>query len=1787
MTTVTNKRKDSAAVMKPADNGHLDEMVMSMVETANDKSPSVRKSVESSLVNVGKSHCNLVVSYCNLYLVKNPKMPQVHKSILLNVMLKVLKDNVDNISEDVVRDVIKQSFAEMIQNKEIGYEDQTNLSSDIVVLLGSRFCHEVMTELLEKFQPNTVPHFFVVQTLSNLSLVNVYGMVPSYMKACLGACLPMLLMTKSDNMKFIFTKMLSSFSEAIVDYMANIESAPDQNVKKEFFSTEVWTAWEHLFDNWLSNKDLKVKGQVVECLGRMSNILASTKLNECLQKFIPAVCSILKKQHYCQLVTEGLHHMLEAAVATDCMAVDPYLDNILNSLFLQSQWPINLTSTTSVKNHNQSLRCFSLLGESLRDKEKQLLSGLKMIINDPSNKVRRSLAETLVKISHHGYLELEGGKSFVEFVLKQCLLNDESVTGSTQKKQQQQQAVDQNFVTNNMLRMFCENVLHLLATTVQNTNNALWPYLFEFLIQSNYTNACGVVCKTISSLANKKLENGDPDYYIDFDREVSVPKPEAIFVRLFVLLGHPKHGYKRGVYVLQALISLSKLFHPCLEDLWKKSFSNMAKILEDDDSDDKKWDQTKWEAALINILRATIDEIKRESWTSRCGREMLQQISLYSSSPLEKAFLFKCIGIAISKIPVKKNIFIVPVLEKKGGSIRGSEKDRDLSMAEDNQNMMNKEFVCTCIDALFNNTNHEIADEREACAQAIGLASSPSLSLPLPSSTSSPLSSPPSKSPPPAAPTPSPTTSPSMPPPPPTPPSSNVDVIFEKLESILRSKKTSSFITFIKVLVVEAVGEFDEKFKSTICLCYGYIALYVPPQMLQSCLDFYILAHINHYNVSNIKDPALKVSIIRSIELVCRSIHSKNSSHAIKGLILNSRDVMLNGIKNLMKQESQTSLPNDFRTQITTTCSALVFVTFLIWLNKLDPPLKSSDVHEIFSIFASRIITLPPDLPPSSSSSSSSPSPSSSPSISSEEQTTYQSLLQKCNVALVKLATVFVERDPSPGVFSAIFQILQPLLISAQEFERLRALTMLYNVVVIYLKKINNSLVNKIGNLGQVVGFIVPRCADQSVQVRMIAANCLHKLLSVGLRYEGRSADFRDENVDKMETIKQHLCDNNVLNNPDAMLYYVNQLAEVLNFRVGFDHLLLYIETLISSLLDLQPQSSSAVSIILACCIKSRGMELQGVVDKIYHTLHNTLPFITHPQTRTGALRVIRALTSHHLVKVITLLLDETYPLVGMTSEIWQDLGHDPQLSLSLVDNLFETLSRSTPYEEVVEVRGRNKSYRRATVLPLAAILALTDIMKAPESNFVVMQNYGKLIVLLMSYVASMCETSLPKIDKKKSSQNKSQRVSPGSSSTSPTTISVQALRQLVTASQQQRFIEQLENEKVWEILLMDKQERLLEGFTIFARCLADHDPMMISKLAGNLNSLLSSAYTMQRIMVAVIFAEFINKRCGEDSGAVDVLVGSLLNRLADNDSVVRRMCIRGLGNLASNGKPVVQKHSASILTALMAGTDDKDDVDDVIALEAMTSLLKLVSMLSLSNVNDVVIKMALRIRPWFDKDNADIRETSLKLFGDLSTFALKENKEQFVEQVHSNIVSILLHLNDEEPRVLQASKKCLRKLGTLLDAAEINEMFQKHLIDDAALKYSLFMNDLSKLIVRNLPDKVAYYSMGLLTYFKCHNNRLRSNAAIFIGCLVGNYSKIEAGNSKKVGGAECVENGNVDRAVDGVAGVDGVCTDDTNVTSVINKDQVCRALMLLLKDEDAEVRSSAVEAISCLFAAF
>ena len=63
-----------------------------------------------------------------------------------------------------------------------------------------------------------------------------------------------------------------------------------------------------------------------------------------------------------------------------------------------------------------------------------------------------------------------------------------------------------------------------------------------------------------------------------------------------------------------------------------------------------------------------------------------------------------------------------------------------------------------------------------------------------------------------------------------------------------------------------------------------------------------------------------------------------------------------------------------------------------------------------------------------------------------------------------------------------------------------------------------------------------------------------------------------------------------------------------------------------------------------------------------------------------------------------------------------------------------------------------------------------------------------------------------------------------------------------------------------------------------------------------------------------------------------------------------------------------VSQFSTTILSAMLAGMDDREDPEDLITMEAMSGLARIFQQIDEGHVRPILINIALRIRPCFEK---------------------------------------------------------------------------------------------------------------------------------------------------------------------------------------------------------------------------
>ncbi|XP_031667755.1 maestro heat-like repeat-containing protein family member 1 isoform X2 [Oncorhynchus kisutch] len=1629
----------------------VEQVTLALLDSANDKDPVVREQVRKSILTLGKQQPNKVLSMCQDYLVKHPKLIVGHRVVILQTIELIVKTKIDDISYPKIKSIISLASDEMTRSKDV-VPDWQQAASNILVAVGNKYINDIMEEILSKFQPGILPHFFVVQTLSSLSESNVYGMVP-FLNAILGTMLPMLGMAKQDNMKWVFSSALSHFSESILEYLANLDKAPDPTVRKDTFSSEIYAAYDILYCSWLQSRESKLRLTVAEAVGSMSHLMAHDKLEEQLPKLIPTILSLYKKntEHY--VISKSLCQVLDASVNMGSRVLETQIDSLLTTLNQQVCAPVDYSNPLTVKNHNEVLRCFSILANTFPDrlvmfvlqklensnerirmgslavlrhlinsstsimesKKLLILASIRQPLADHSNKVKKRVVQVISAMAHHGYLELEGGDLLVKFIIQHCALPDTYYRPG-------QRPSDPEEVTNEALRSMCDNTLHLFTTTVGRLTDVLWPMLLYYLTPGQYSNATTPLCKSLTLLGTKKRASQEPNFNIDFNEHVNLPSPHILMVRLLVNGSFPFRSRGHGAPSLSLLNVISPNIHPNAETLWEKEIPALLSYLEE--STPETLDNKKWEESLLQFLAKSLVAIADDKWSCQLAVEATRYLSTYNQSLEEKSFLYRCIGVTL-------------------------------------QQCSNKEVVQKQLQEMLISARHNDAIERAGVAMGIGLCAS-----------------------------------------------SHLDATLAKLDDFGKSdafKKASGIFSLLK-----DKNDLDvEKMKSTLILCYGYVALHAPEDQILSRIDSDILRSISkHFNT---KDLTMKLSLIQSVGLIARAISTVVRN---QGYMFVRKQELMGVMMDFIKAEPTDAMRTPVRHLVMTTCANLI---------NLEPALTENENFDMLRTCLNGVYGLPPV---------NTPDKDRGKDEEVLEPQQREALYKDTFNALQELLRNILARDLSPDGLQSVFKHIEEWLSSGQGHERERAMNTTAHILEFYFNNLHVKNMVTFHNLGSLLGRLAPRCTDPNPLVRRAAIDCIYTLLYIQLRYEGFSLDYKDDSVERLITLRESM------DNPDHSVLYktCSELAKIISKRLPQQQLNTLIFMLIEGLVDSQSNCSRASSVLLNTLLKNRGAGLQDLVSEMLEVLHIRLQMISEEQVKVSVAQSILILATQHLQTVINTLISYPLPFDSWSCEMWIALGADSKLASQIMEMLMEKLNIMVPYVDKKESMMRGGLTKVATSHPLAMTCALKEMMLNGQSQEAVVSLFPQLFSSLLVRLGSSVGVTLPKdINSSGTNRKSPTKLSAGFDVCG---VAVEALRILLARAQLDHVVKPLDQEGAWD-KMKDPQQHIT-GVTLLARAMAKHAGPRLPAIVECLCPCLNNIYECQRVTITAFFSELLNHHVVTELMMMDVLMNNMMERISDPCCTVRMLAVRGLGNIAVGSPEKVNKYAKELLAAMSSGMEEKDDPGKRITLEAMSGLSKVLLYLDKKNVQLLVVYIFMKIKPFLESENDEIRCASIMLLGNLSKFGSGE--PVFKDQIHNVLVSLLLHLSDPNLQVVKACKYAMRVCAPVVGSELITTMFQNHLHEDKSLHYGEFINDLTKYIIQDFPGMLNFYHITVIQFFKSSWAEVRAGAAMFIGFLLGNLPE--------------------------------------ELFSHINMGSVTKGLVMLLQDPDPVVRVKAAEAM-------
>eukprot|EP00043_Microstomoeca_roanoka_P008735 m.83875 g.83875 ORF g.83875 m.83875 type:complete len:1641 (-) comp14365_c0_seq1:221-5143(-) len=1622
--------------------GEVDGMVMALIESASDGDTEVRKAFHAAIRDLGKQQPTLVLTSCEKYLHDHKKLDLQHRIILIQIMRDVVYDAMDHLPPKLAERIVRLAADEMTFKQEI-MKDWQSAASSLIVSIGSVYGQIVLDVIKDMFTPGVVPHYFVIKTLADFAATNAFAVVPA-LPEIIGRCLPMLGMIRHDNMRWVFSVAFSKFCDAILNYTANKERAGDQSITIDRFSEPIYSAFEVLHGVWFNSKEVRLRMAVIEALGLMAHILKREKLQQVLEKLIPSIIGQFKGKLASDMLplTQGLCTVLDAATKEGDTMLEPQLEFLLTNLQPLLLFFPSATDQAQTRNFNELLRCFEKLcipfseklvaflflkleirdertrigtllclkhlinssGEHLRNKKELIVTGLKPLLEEPSLKVKQTLATVIVAMAHHDYLSLEGGEALVRFIVDQSAIPDHICNPPMAKDKKKKPLADDE-VTPLQLRQMCDNIILMSSRTIGCMDLVLWPFLLQFIVPVEYTEALPVLCQALTTLGDKLSDAESDSYDIDFETEVNLPSPHEIFARLLVVIGQPLHR-KRGMEALKLLQAMSVNIHENVEELWDAIIPKLTEYLQENSGNADEWQvkhQSTWEDLILKLLSKTLDAIASEGWVVRLGEALTNHFTFYPNQSEAKSLISKYLGVVMRKAT--------------------------------KQDFLEKTLV-----ALFESVDHTSQMERDGCAKGFGFCAS-----------------------------------------------SHLDTVIEQLVQLTKRDMIRKSTGFLGMLKDKSEAEVA-RIKATIMLTWGYVTLFAPPSQIGSRIEVRVMASIlPHF--SNVRETLVKENLIRCVELIGKALHP---SH-LKGETVNllRRSELLGFMEQYMKMESPTMITTETRALCMDACAALI---------ELEPTLSEADLHQLLEVSVGCVfdIALPAE---------------------GDEKT--QALIDKARKSLGGLFAVVIRKDPTMDCLKSVYKHLAPYIVSVKDHQREHMMAAVHDVLeVLYTRTKEKALhaptssgATPMSGFGKLLADLIPRCADPSLSVRQHALGSIMTLLHIRRVYEG---DMNEDDpiinaIPKLQARAQS-------GESQPLFSVMNDLSKVLAKKISSSELLDLIYPLFEGLMDVFTDSGDGCCVVVNGLFKQRGAELENDVDAMLDGLHEKLGVVPQERTKTGILRAIRTLALHHIDAVIKKMLTFDLPFAPTVVDIWHTLAVDHNLASHILSELLNILDSSLPYQ-------MDKGRKLQTLPPMKATCAMRELFVVEEMAQLAQEKYSPIISQLMIRVGSCVGVM-------------------GESGLNPLQDAIEALKQFLVRSDSDSIIQTLDETQAWPLFENEFENNY--PITIIVAGLCKMKPELIPGLVEFFDGVMKRVYDPQRVVAVALFAEVINQQCAGDLSLMVRLRNGLLAKIMDTSHVVRMLCMRGLGNVASLPDEHIRKHSTAVLSAVMTGMDDRNDPNDDITLEAMRTLNKIFEKVEEDTIRNILINISLRIRPCFEKDKPAVRSAAIELFGNLSQFGDGPSKQPFLEQIHSNIISFVLHLQDSDETVCRAVRQALVKLAPLLESQQLTQLFEKTAREDRVAHYGEFLNQLCRILIKDFRDKISFYTMNTADFFKAHKPDIRTSAAMLMGALLCN-----------------------------------IPADDRRD---ITKEHVCGELVRLLRDPVSDVRQQAAASISLLF---
>lgn len=192
-----------------------------------------------------------------------------------------------------------------------------------------------------------------------------------------------------------------------------------------------------------------------------------------------------------------------------------------------------------------------------------------------------------------------------------------------------------------------------------------------------------------------------------------------------------------------------------------------------------------------------------------------------------------------------------------------------------------------------------------------------------------------------------------------------------------------------------------------------------------------------------------------------------------------------------------------------------------------------------------------------------------------------------------------------------------------------------------YIKNVKLSFEtpSKFGQMGYLLGIVIPGVADANFPVRLTTIDCIKLIIQIQDLYEGRTVEPDDETMSKLSHLQ-----NNVLTNDLNMISdYCMFLTDTIASKIPHHHTMQFVESLLYGYDNIELRSVG-ISAILDAFFINKGQDLYQGVERIVEVVLSTMKEV-NDEASLKLMQPVTSLTRHHSNAVTGVLLGQKLPL--------------------------------------------------------------------------------------------------------------------------------------------------------------------------------------------------------------------------------------------------------------------------------------------------------------------------------------------------------------------------------------------------------------------------------------------------------------------------------------------------------------------------------------------------------------